>query len=152
MPDGPTVANSSCIIGLGAAGYLGVLEQLYGTILVPEAVAQECSPQIPPWIQVHRIQNQAQVRSLQIELGGGEAAAIALCSEVSACRIILDDKKARRIARQLCLPVTGTLAVLLRAKQCGVISTVGEVMNSLLAAGFHLSKDLVEETLRRAGE
>ena len=32
MPDGPTIANSSCLIALEAAGYLRILEQLYETI------------------------------------------------------------------------------------------------------------------------
>ena len=99
MPDGLTIANSSCLIALEAAGHLGILEQLYGTILVPLAVADECGPQIPQWIQVQPVQNQAQVRFLRIELGAGEAEAIALCTELSAARLILDDKKTRRIAR-----------------------------------------------------
>jgi hypothetical protein len=41
MPDGLTVSNSSCLIAPEAAGSLGILEQLYGTIAVPDAVAQE---------------------------------------------------------------------------------------------------------------
>ena len=152
MPDGPTIANSSCLIALEAAGHLGVLQQLYATILVPQAVADECGPQIPQWIQVQAIQNQALFRSLRIELGAGEAEAIALCTELPAVRLILDDKKARRIARQLGLPVTGTLAVLLRAKGDGIIPSVGAVINALLAVDFRLSKELIDETLRRAGE
>ena len=119
---------------------------------MPQAVADECRPQIPQWIQVQAVQIQALVRSLRIELGAGEAEAIALCTELPAVRLILDDKKARRIARQLGLPVTGTLAVLLRAKERGIVPSVGAVINSLLAVDFRLSKDLIDETLRRAGE
>jgi predicted nucleic acid-binding protein len=152
MPDGPTVANSSCLIALDGSGHLDVLQQLYGTLLVPDAVAKECGTPIPPWILVQAIQNQAQSRTLQLELGPGEAEAIVLCSETSAARIILDDKKARRIARQLGLPVTGTLAVLLRAKERTAIRAVRPVIDALLAVNFRVSKDLVEETLRRAGE
>ena len=152
MPDSPTVANSSCIIALDGTGHLDILQQLYGTILVPDAVATECALQIPHWILVRPIQNQAQARTLELELGPGEAEAIVLCSETSAVRIILDDKKARRIARQLGLPVTGTLAVLLRAKERAVIRAVGPVIDALRAVNFHVSKELIEETLRRAGE
>ncbi len=49
---------------------------------------------------------------------------IALSIERSAARLILDDKKPRRVARQLNLPVTGTLAVLLNAKERGIIPKV----------------------------
>ena len=86
MPDGPTVANSSCIIALEAVGHLGILQQLYSSVLVPGAVAQECGPQLPAWIYVQTVQNQAMVNSLRIELGDGEAEAIAVAAEVQANR------------------------------------------------------------------
>src|SRR4051812_41671656 len=112
MPDAPTVANSSCLIALDRAGLLGTLQSLYGTILIPSAVAGEWGVNIPTWVLVQTVQNQALVQSLCLELGSGEAEAIALAAECSATRVILNDKKARRIARQLLLPVTGTLAIL----------------------------------------
>jgi len=112
MPESPTVSNSSCLIALDAAGSLGILERLYNTIAVPDAVVQQCGGALPPWVQVHSVQNQALAQSLRLNLGAGESEAIALSIERSAARVILDDKKARRVARQLSLPVTGTLAVL----------------------------------------
>ncbi|MGZ3393065.1 MAG: hypothetical protein ACXWPK_02840, partial [Isosphaeraceae bacterium] len=112
MPESPTVSNSSCLIALDAAGSLGILERLYNTIAVPDAVVQECGGALPPWVQVHSVQNQALAQSLRLNLSAGESEAIALSIERSAARVILDDKKARRVARQLSLPVTGTLAVL----------------------------------------
>ena len=42
MPDGLTVSNSSCLIALKAVGALDILQQLYSTITVPDAVVQEC--------------------------------------------------------------------------------------------------------------
>jgi predicted nucleic acid-binding protein len=152
MPEGVTVANSSCLIALGAAGHLDLLQQLYGAVTVPNAVAQECGAQLPPWISVQPVQNQTVVRSLRIELGAGESEAIALCSELSAARLILDDKKARRIARQMQVPVTGTLAVLLRAKERGLIPNVKDIIDSLLAVHFRISNALILDTLMRAGE
>lgn len=152
MPDGPTVSNSSCLIALEAAGYLDILEPLYGTIDVPVAVAAECGSALPGWVHVHPVQNQTLVQSLKLDLGAGEAEAIALAMERAAERLILDDKKARRIARQLNLPVTGTLAVLLRAKEQGVVGSVREVLDALMAAYFRVSASLVSEVLRRAGE
>jgi predicted nucleic acid-binding protein len=55
-----------------------------------------------------------------MDIGPGEAEAIALAIEAGAARIVLDDKKARRIARELGVTVTGTVGVLLRAKQRGL--------------------------------
>jgi len=152
MPDELTVANSSCLLALNTAGYLSVLHELYKTIDVPDAVNRECEGQLPTWVRIRSVSNRSLVQSLCLELGEGEAEAIALCMERSADRIILDDKKARRIARQLKLPVTGTLAILLRAKQAGILPSVHDPINALLAANFRVSETLIVEVLRRAGE
>jgi hypothetical protein len=127
MFDAPTVSNSSCLIALDSVGYLGILEGLYGRIEVPEAVASEFGSALPSWVEVLAVSNRSLVQSLAIELGPGEAEAIALAQARAAIRLILDDKKARRIAGRLGLPVTGTLAVLLRAKRQGLLPTVRDV-------------------------
>ncbi len=152
MPDGLTVSNSSCLIALEATGSLGILEELYGTIAVPDAVSHECGGALPAWAQIYSVQNQPLVQSLRLDLGAGEAEAIALSIEHSAARLNLDDKKARRIAHGLKLPVTGTLAVLLKAKERGILSNVRDAIDMLITANFHVSDALVREVLRRAGE
>jgi len=80
--------------GLEAVGQLDLLQQLYSTIDVPEAVAQECGSSLPAWCQVRPVTNQSLVQTLKLDLGAGEAEAIALSVECSASRLILDDKKA----------------------------------------------------------
>jgi predicted nucleic acid-binding protein len=152
MPDAPSVCNSSCLIALEAIGRLGVLQDLYESVTIPNAVSVECGGSLPAWFEIQTVTNVALVNSLQIHLGPGESEAIALATELSADRIILDDKKARGIARQMSLPVTGTLAVLLRAKQQGLIVRVKDIVDDLRQVGFFLSDDLIEEVLRQAGE
>ena len=152
MSDLVTVANSSCLIALDQLGRLSVLNQLYGTVTIPRAVAHEIGLALPGWLSVRTIQNQNLVQSLQMSLGPGESEAIALACECSAARVILDDKKARRVARQLGLPVTGLLAILLQAKQKGIIASIREVIAELTAVQFFVSESLIDETLRRAGE
>ncbi len=115
-------------------------------------MSQECGGAFPAWVQVHSVQNQGLAQSLRLGLGAGEAEAIALSIECSAARVILDDKKARQAARQLNLPVVGTLAVLLKAKEQGIISKVRDIVDVLVAVNFRVSDELVQEVLRRAGE
>jgi predicted nucleic acid-binding protein len=152
MPDAITVANSSCLIALQAIGHLDIIFAVYGEIDIPEAVNQECGGALPSWIRVQPVRNQALVLSLRSDLGAGESEAIALSLELNASRLILDDKKARRIARQLSSPVVGTLAILLSAKSQGVIPTVKDVITALRDAGFRMSDNLRNEALKRAGE
>ena len=66
--------------------------------------------------------------------------------------MILDDKKARHIARRLNLPVTGTLAVLLRAKERGLLPAVRDAVDALNAVGFRMTDELIAEVLRLARE
>ncbi|GIW94324.1 MAG: DUF3368 domain-containing protein [Pirellulaceae bacterium] len=152
MPEGLTVSNSSCLIVLEAVGQLNLLRQLYSRVNVPETVAKEFGSALPAWCEVRAVTNQSLVQTLKLDLGTGEAEAIALSIECSASRLILDDKKARRVARQLNQPVTGTLAILLRAKERGLLSNVRTVLDALVAANFRVSNTLVQEVLREAGE
>lgn len=71
---------------------------------------------------------------------------------ISRRSVILDDKKARRVARQAGLTVIGTLGVLLRAKRRGVVPTVGPPLTALQKAGFRMTRALYDEALRLAGE
>lgn len=81
------VSNTSPINNLAAAGYLSVLEQLYGNIIIPVAVSQELSAvqtpiavatqvQSAPWIQVRQVANLATVATILLQVDRGEAEAL----------------------------------------------------------------------------
>ena len=74
--------------------------------------------------------------------------ALALAHENAV--VLIDEKKGRRIAREHGLPVIGTLGVVLRAKQQGLISAVKPLMDLLAATGFRMSDALYQDVLRRA--
>ena len=152
MSDSLTICNSSCLIVLDAIGRLDLLQQLLGTITIPAAVVVEFGSPLPEWISAEPVRNSATVKSLELQLGPGESEAIALAGELSADRIILDDKKARRIARQLNLPVTGTVALMIQAKQHGLIDSLSDALGQLTAVGFFLSDSLAAAALRQVGE
>jgi predicted nucleic acid-binding protein len=98
------------------------------------------------------VANHPLAASLKLGLGDGEAEAITLALELSAARLILDDKKARRMALQLSAPVKGTLAVVLTAKDRGLVHAVRDVLHALQATGFRVPQALFDEVLRRCGE
>ena len=152
MSDPVTVCNSSCLIVLNAIGRIDLLQQLLGAITIPPAVVVEYGSPLPGWITVESVRNPATVKSLELQLGPGESEAITLAGELSADRVILDDKKARRIARQLNLPVTGTVALMIQAKQRGLIESLSNVLDELTAGGFFLSDSLAAAALRQVGE
>jgi predicted nucleic acid-binding protein len=66
--------------------------------------------------------------------------------------MILDDLKARKLAKQLQLKFTGLLGILLKAKQQQVIHSVSDILVQLRQANFRVSEKLENEVLKLAGE
>ena len=85
-------------------------------------------------------------------LGDGERAAIALAASRRSDLLLLDDALARRHARLLGVPVTGTLGVLLRAKTAGLLPAVAPVIDRLEQLGFRLASETRAGVMRLAGE
>ena len=59
----------------------------------------------------------------------GEASSIALALEIPQATLVIDERKGRKIAKELNLKIIGTLKVLLKAKENGVISSVQEIID-----------------------
>ncbi|MGK5090632.1 DUF3368 domain-containing protein [Deltaproteobacteria bacterium TL4] len=88
------------------------------------------------WIKSVEIKDQLALKTLRLTLGIGESESIILASERKADYLILDDKKARQIAIELGLPVVGTVAVLSKATQKGLLQNLQKVLLELQKAGF----------------
>jgi predicted nucleic acid-binding protein len=68
------------------------------------------------WIECVTVKDSWMMKFRQLNLDVGEAEAIALASEKQADFIIWDDRKAKKTALKLSLPVIGTIAVLKKAE------------------------------------
>lgn len=77
---------------------------------------------------------------------------MALYKHLHADRLLVDDQRARRVALHNGIAVVGSLGVLLRAKESGLISEVRPLLAAIQLAGVHYSDQLVSEALRLAGE
>lgn len=91
------------------------------------------------------------VATLRLLVDPGESEAIALAYE-KGVRIILDDRKARGLAQRLGIPVTGTVGLLLKAKQEGILPALCPLLDALDQVGFRISEALRAEALRLADE
>jgi predicted nucleic acid-binding protein len=141
---------------------LELLQQLYGTITVPPAVPQELEtsklqgvdvPEVNSieWIQIRPVAS-ATIIPAVIDLGQGEAEVIALGLENPGSLLVFDDRLAQRIADLYRLKYTGTLGVLVKAKQSGYLSTVAPVINMLRSKGMWLTDKIISDVLRLSGE
>lgn len=147
---GPVVSDSTCLIGLERTGNLGILSALFDPIMISPEVECEFGNQFS-WLQAENLTNKALATALRLVVGAGEAEAIALASGKN-CPLISDDKRARAAAKRLGVSVIGTVGVLVRAKQNGVISAIKPIPDDLELNSFFISHLLRGEALKLVGE
>jgi len=75
-----------------------------------------------------------------------------LALEIPNCKIILDERKGRAVAKRLGLKVTGTFGIIIKAKNQGLIKSGKEVLDKLENHGFWLSSQFKKQLLDRLGE
>lgn len=161
MPCGPVVLNNTPLVALWAIGGLDLLRDLFGEVHIPPAVEaeflaidrslRERALADAPWIRTVALDNPRRA----LAYGGldrGEAEVLALAEESDARLVVVDERKARRYAERLGLPLTGTLGVLLSAKEAGLIDAVAPWADKIRDAGLYLRADLVARFRELAGE
>lgn len=158
------VSNTSPITNLAAIGHLDLLSQLFGRLLVPQAVVEELSRGHEhsmgrvivgniEWLESRPVGDAALVASLTLELDPGEAEAIALAHEVSAQLVLMDERRGRHVAKKLGLTPLGLLGVLVLAKRRGLIDELRPLLDELAnKAGFWIGEELFAQILREASE
>jgi predicted nucleic acid-binding protein len=148
---GKVVCNSSCFIALDRINRLDLLRDSFQKIIIPPAVAKEIDLKLD-WVAVQSVQNTSVIPILQTQIDAGESEAIALALELVDVFMLLDDKKARRIAKQLDLQVIGTIGLILRAKRIGLLNEVKPILEELQITEFRIRETLYREALRLANE
>ena len=88
------ISNTSCLIVLDNIDMLGILKDLYGTIIITKEVSEEFSKTIPDWIDVREVNDKKYLELMKNFVDLGEASTIALAVEVDNNITILDDLKA----------------------------------------------------------
>lgn len=154
---GPVISNASPLIGLASIDRLLVLRQLWGEVILPEAVYREVvvagagrsgaasvGQACGDWMRVVPAQDQQEVSALRAALDEGEAEVIVLGQELHAGLLLLDNREPRVFARGLGLPVMGTLGVLLAAWRKGLVEDPLRDAQRLRQVGFWLDDKLFD--------
>jgi predicted nucleic acid-binding protein len=99
-----------------------LLRLLYEQVVTTPEISQEFGESLPDWVEIIQVSDKAKQELLEMQIDKGEASAIALALENENSILIIDDSKARKLAQNLKLDFTGTIGVIIAAKQKGVLS------------------------------
>jgi len=157
------VSDTSVLNAFYKIQQVALLPALYGRVVIPvkvheelladEALARWLQSSHPGWLEISAIRDTEKAQSLLDDMDVGEAEALVLALELEADTVLMDDHEGRKVARRWGISVVGTLGILLRAKDEGLISKVRPLLRDLIdKANFWVSESLQTEVLRRAKE
>ena len=159
MPN--VVSNTTPIISLLKLSRLDILQELYSEISIPFAVFEEIEAgknkgyyqdlSKIKWINIVKIQDKKALKYF-LDLDAGESEAIVLATEIGADLIIIDEKLGRFHAKHADLKVTGTIGILIKAKNQGILKELKPLLYELIEKDVWISETLIGEILKQAGE
>jgi len=156
------ITDTSPLQYLHQIGRLGLLADLYQRVIVPHAVAAElregmlhgCDvPDVTqlPWATVEGTPAVPDAR-VAVGLGSGERDVLCWALQAPESLVILDDAEARTHAKQLGIRFTGTLGVLVKARQTNRVPALRPLLDHLQQAGFFLTDSVRAQILAIVGE
>jgi predicted nucleic acid-binding protein len=147
------VANSSPICYLTLIDQIQLLPALFGKVIIPEAVVRELSVEgapeslrqwiakPPEWLKILKVP--AHSGEGLDRLHPREREVIVLARQIQADIVVLDEKAARRTARELGLHVTGLLGILEESATRGMVDLLTAV-ERLRETSFRASPQLLK--------
>ena len=156
------VSDTTPLITLMKAGRLSILHGLFGEVMIPEAVFSELTSnetfkdeadiiRSSAYIKVVKVRDGRQVSFLQRATGLdlGESEAIIYADEEKADLLLIDEAAGRRVAQNMKLPITGSVGILIKAFQSGIITAeeADDALYRVRRANRHISEKLINKAL-----
>ena len=156
------VINASPVILLAKVGLIDRIPAIADPLVIPQPVAVEIlsvrdKDDATLWLNgpgklFIRPAVPVMAAMAGYEIGAGERAVIAWASVHRGFVAVLDDYEARVAAKQLNVPMLGTVGVVLRLKKAGLISEVRPHLLKIKNVGGYIGDELFREALRSAEE
>lgn len=160
------ISDTTPIISLLKAGCLGLLEKLYGNVLVPKAVYRELTEnpayleeaefiKTTKYFSVAAVENVKSVDVLRSVTGldAGESEALIMYDEKNADLLLMDERKGRSVAKQLREKYIGTAGILMLAYDKGHIgqAEVQDCLDAMIASHIRLDKKICNVVMAHIG-
>lgn len=160
------ISDATPILSLLKAGCLGLLEQLYGNVLIPGAVYCELTGnplyqeeaetiRATQFFSVTAVENIKAVNVLRCVTGldAGESEALIMYDEKKADLLLMDEHKGRSVAKQLKVRYIGTAGILMLAYDKGHIgkAEVKVCLDAMIASNIRLDKKICNTVMAHIG-
>jgi predicted nucleic acid-binding protein len=153
------VVNATPLIALARVEKLTLLRDLFGQVITTPEVFREVAiadrtgateVRAARWIRQRRVTELDRYR--RGGLSAADASLIALAKTEVSGVLITDDRRLIERARKEGLAIARTGAVLIQAKEAGLITSVKEILDGMIAAGFRVTRPAYRSVLRTAKE
>ena len=156
------VSDSTPLITLMKAAQLRILHELFGEIIIPEAVHDELTVNekyieeaklinSSEFIRVISVEDRKSVSLLQRAAGLdlGESEAIIYAENNNADLLLVDEASGRRVAKSMGIEIMGSIGVLVSAFRKGFLSEeeTNDVFQRIRNARRHISEKLIKDAL-----
>ena len=147
---------------IAGVGDLSLLNLLYKRVLVPLEVCQEIEAGGASGFRVREFRESRFIEKrsnslavtpfLRNVLDLGETSVIQLALDENIHTVCIDETMGRRIARLNGLKLTGSIGVLIRARQDGFDFSMREAINRMQSRGIYLSRKVIDFALEQVNE
>ena len=146
------ISDTSCFIVLSKTGQLDLLFQLFKNIVTTPEIAEEFGEKLPDWVEIIAVKDVQKQNLFETQIDRGEASAMALALDTENPLLIIDDYKARKLAHTLHISYTGTIGIIILAKQKGIIDSIKPIFAKIKETNFRISAELELQALIQAEE
>jgi predicted nucleic acid-binding protein len=153
------IADTGALISLIHIGKIDLIEKILGDFFIAEAVWNELknydNPDFDRSILTELESKVVQIKSnnhLAMVMDYGESESVILYEELSADYLLIDDNKARQIAESLNVTCIGSIGLIVKARQNGLVKELRPIFEKWISTGRYFSRKLLNGVLVKFGE
>jgi len=153
------VADTGVLISLGHVAQIDLIVKVFGEFYIAHAVWEELknydNPEFSNSVLKELERRVVKIKSknhLSMIMDYGESESVILYEELNADFLLIDDNKARIIAESLDVKCIGSIGLLIKAKQKGLIADLKPIFEKWILNGRYFSRSFLNKILIDLGE
>ena len=157
----PIVCNTGPVIALSRCDLGHLLSAIFPRVVITDVVLAELTAKDAgdlsgiqkTLVGIEIVHTSEPDPLLTTELDAGEASVIQAARDLPFASVLIDERRARRIAAEAYgLEVHGTCALLVEAKRRSLVARLKPAIETMIEGGYFIGPKLMAECLRQVGE